>query len=199
MKIGLPSRWLKVAVFVTALMPLVYIFWYVFGSGKIVEPVAFFINQSGIWSMYVLCIGLAVTPLRKLMAWQDLGKLRGMLGLFGFFYVSLHVFLVIWLDHEFDVVKIWRHVIRTPANFMDAIAFLFLVPLALTSNRAAMRRLGGARWKQLHSLVYLIVPLAAARFWAGALTSGRWGETIFFVTLISVLLGVRLYWKMSRD
>ena len=189
---------LKPTVFCAALLPLAYFLWRIFVSQRGIESTGYLINHTGAWSMYLLCIGLAVTPARKLFAWPWLARLRGMLGLFAFFYVCLHVFIVSWLEHDFDPALVWHHLSRTSANVMDAIAFFLLIPLALTSNQATKRLLGGARWKRLHSMVYVIVPLAAARFWAGALTSGQWGETIAFGIIIATLLGIRLYWWIRQ-
>lgn len=198
MDTALTKKALKPAAFCAALLPLAYFLWRIFVARRGIDSTGYLINHTGAWSMYFLCIGLAVTPSRRLFALPWLARLRGMLGLFAFFYVSLHVLIVIWLEHDFEPALIWRHVARTPANVMDTIAFLLLIPLALTSNKAAMSALGGPGWTRLHRLVYVIAPLAAARFLAGSLTSGQWGETIIFGAIIAALLGIRLYWWTQR-
>lgn len=189
---------LKPAVFCAALLPLLYIFWRIVIARRGIESTGYLINHTGAWGMYFLCIGLAVTPVRKVFAWPSFARLRGMIGLFAFFYVSVHVLIVVWLEHDFEPALIWHHVSRTASNVMDAIAFILLIPLALTSNRLALRRMGARSWQRLHNTVYVIVPLAAARFWSHALTSGQWGEAVTFGIIIGILLGTRLYWRLGR-
>ncbi|UGQ48567.1 protein-methionine-sulfoxide reductase heme-binding subunit MsrQ [Massilia endophytica] len=161
------------------------------------DPAGYLIGKSGIWTMYFLCLALALTPLRKLSGWHALAPLRGILGLAAFYYALLHVGLACF-EQRFDMLELGRHIVRTPANFVDALAFLLLVPLGLTSGRAAKRALGAWRWTRLHRLAYLIAPLAASRFWFDALTSRQYGRAAGFTLCIAVLLGLRGYWHFRR-
>jgi len=179
----------KAAAWALALLPLCHTLRAAAGA---VEPSSFLIERTGFWSMCFLCIALAVTPLRRILAWPALASLRGILGMAAFCYALLHVGIA-----SFDLPDVWQHIVRTPANFVDALAFLLLIPLALTSNAPAKRWLGGQRWKRLHQLVYLIVPLAASRFWLDALTSRRYGYAAGFSLCILILLGLRLYWRFK--
>lgn len=182
-------RIMKPCAWMAALLPLAHALWTATG---LVEPSSFLIGRTGFLGMCFLCIALAVTPLRKILGWPALAGLRGTLGLAAFCYIMVHVCIA-----SFGLPDLWLHITRTPANFADALAFLLLIPLALTSNGPARRRLGGQRWKRLHQLAYLIAPLAASRFWLDALTSGRYGYAAGFSLCIATMLGLRLYWRLK--
>lgn len=189
------QRFLKPAVFCSALLPLVHI---AVTIAQLVEPIEFIVFQSGAWATYFLCIGLAVTPLRKLLNWPALAAIRGMLGLFAFFYASVHVVAVVWLDQGFNLSEVWHHIALRPTNTLDAIAYLMLVPLAATSSKRAQLQLGARRWRQLHRLAYLIAPLAVARFWAAALAGRGFAIAIGFTLVLTALLGSRLFWHYRK-
>lgn len=179
---------LKAAAWLLASLPLGHAIWTAAGSA---EPSSLLVARTGFLGMCFLCIALTVTPLRRLLAWPELAALRGTFGLAAFYYILVHVCIAAPGTQD-----IWQHVTRTPANFVDGLAFLLLIPLALTSNGPAKRCLGGARWKRLHQLVYLILPLAASRFWLDALTSNRYGYAAGFSLCILLLLGARMYWRI---
>lgn len=187
-------RFVKPAVFCAALLPFIAT---AVAVPQRVEPIEFIVARSGAWAAYFLCIGLAVTPLRKLLNWPALAPLRGMLGLFAFAYASIHVLAVVWLDMGFDLSEVWHHIVLRPTNALDAIAYLLLVPLAVTSTKGAQLRLGAQRWKRLHRLAYLIAPLAAARFWAAALGGRGYAGAVAFTLVLAALLGIRLWWLHS--
>lgn len=184
-------KWLRPAVFAASLLPLAHI---VATVPHLVEPVEFVVFRSGMVATCFLCIGLAVTPLRKLFDWPALAAVRGMLGLFAFFYASLHVLSVAWTEGG-DIAELWHIITLRPTNTLDAIAYLMLVPLAATSSRRAKILLGPQRWKRLHRLAYLAAPLAAARFWAAALEGRGYFPALAFTLLLALLLGIRVYWS----
>lgn len=186
------SRIAKAAVFVLALIPFARIAWLVAG-GELVEPLEFITHETGDWTLYLLCITLAVTPARRLLGWNWLAKLRRMLGLFAFFYASLHFMAFVWFDHFFDLQAMWKDVLKRPFITVGFTAFVLLLPLALTSTDAMVRRLGGKRWQRLHRLIYVIAPLGVLHFWWMKAGKNDFAEPSLFVAIVALLLGVRLY------
>jgi sulfoxide reductase heme-binding subunit YedZ len=188
---------LKAAVFVLALVPFARMVWLTV-TGQLVEPLEFITHGTGDWTLYFLCITLAVTPLRRLAGANWLLKLRRMLGLFAFFYAVLHFMTFLWFDHFFDLAEMWKDVLKRPFITVGFIAFVLLVPLAATSTNAMVRRLGGKRWQALHRAIYLIAPLGILHFWWMKAGKHNFAQPILFGAIVALLLGVRLYWNLSR-
>ncbi|MFM9435570.1 methionine sulfoxide reductase heme-binding subunit [Janthinobacterium sp. CG_23.3] len=189
--------WLKVALFLLSLLPFGRMVW-LSATGQLVEPLEFLTRGSGDWTLYFLCITLALTPLRRLAKWNWLVKLRRMLGLFVFFYAALHFTTFLWFDHFFDLAEMWRDVLKRPFITVGFSAFVLLIPLAATSSNAMVRRLGGKRWQWLHRLVYLIAPLAILHFWWMKAGKNNFAQPILFGLIVALLLGMRLYWARSK-
>lgn len=187
---------IKTGVFMLALVPFARMMWLTF-SGQLVEPLEFITHGSGDWTLYFLCITLAVTPLRRLTKMNWLIKLRRMFGLFAFFYVCLHFLAFLWFDHFFDVAEMFRDVAKRPFITVGFTAFLLLIPLAVTSTNGMVRRLGGKRWQWLHRLIYLIAPLGILHFWWMRAGKSNFAEPIIFGTIVAVLLGMRVYWSWA--
>jgi sulfoxide reductase heme-binding subunit YedZ len=188
---------LKAAVFVLALVPFARMVWLTV-TGQLVEPLEFITHGTGDWTLYFLCITLAVTPLRRLAGANWLVRLRRMLGLFAFFYAVLHFMTFLWFDHFFDLAEMWKDVLKRPFITVGFIAFVLLVPLAATSTNAMVRRLGGKRWQALHRAIYLIAPLGILHFWWMKAAKHNFAQPILFGAIVALLLGVRLYWNLSR-
>jgi sulfoxide reductase heme-binding subunit YedZ len=188
---------LKAIVVVLSLLPFARMVWLT-ASGKLVEPIEFITRASGDWTLYFLCITLAVTPLRRLTHWNWLQKLRRMLGLFAFFYAVLHFTTFLWFDHFFDVAAMWKDVLKRPFITVGFSAFVLLIPLALTSIKGMQRRLGGKRWMWLHRLIYLIAPLGILHFWWMKAGKNDFAEPIAAGCVVALLLGVRLYWAWRK-
>ena len=188
---------IKAAVFVLALVPLLRLV-YLTVTGQLVEPLEFITRGTGDWTLYFLCITLAVTPLRRLTKWNWLIKLRRMLGLYMFFYGFLHFMTFLWFDHFFDVAEMWKDVLRRPFITVGFIAFLLLIPLAVTSTNAMVKRLGGKRWQWLHRLIYVIAPLAILHFWWMKAGKHNFTEPILYGTILGVLLLMRVYWARTK-
>jgi sulfoxide reductase heme-binding subunit YedZ len=106
-----------------------------------------------------------VTPIRKIAGWSWLLRLRRMLGLYAFFYASLHFLTFLWFDHFFDLAEMWADVLKRPFITVGFLAFVALLPLALTSTNGMIKRLGGKRWQLLHRLIYLIVPAGVLHYY----------------------------------
>jgi sulfoxide reductase heme-binding subunit YedZ len=194
---GRQLTWLKAVVVVLALLPLVRIVWMTV-SGRLVEPIEFITRATGDWTLYFLCITLAVTPLRRLTSWNWLLKLRRMLGLFAFFYAVLHFTTFLWFDHFFDVAAMFSDVLKRPFITVGFGAFLLLIPLAATSTKGMQRRLGGKRWMWLHRLIYLIAPLGILHFWWMKAGKHNFTEPFIVGCVVALLLGGRLYWAWRR-
>jgi sulfoxide reductase heme-binding subunit YedZ len=188
---------IKAALFVLALVPFARMVWLTL-AGQLVEPLAFITHGTGDWTLYFLCITLAVTPLRRLSGANWLIKLRRMLGLFAFFYASLHFITFFWFDHFFDLAAMFKDVVKRPFITVGFIAFVLLTPLAATSTNAMVRRLGGKRWQLLHRALYLIAPLGILHFWWMKAGKNDLAQPFLFAVIVALLLGVRVYWSRAK-
>ncbi|GAB2870679.1 protein-methionine-sulfoxide reductase heme-binding subunit MsrQ [Pseudoduganella ginsengisoli] len=188
---------IKAAVFVLALVPFFKLVWLV-ANDRLVEPLQYITRATGDWTLYFLCITLAVTPLRRLLKWNWVLKLRRMLGLYAFFYALLHFTTFLWFDHFFDVQEMLKDVVKRPFITVGFIAFVLLVPLALTSTNAMVRRLGGKRWQLLHKAIYVIAPLGILHFWWMKAAKHDFSQPVLFGLIVLALLGVRVAWARSK-
>jgi len=189
--------WIKAAVFLAALIPLARMV-YLTVTGQLVEPLEFITRSTGDWTLYFLCFTLAVTPVRRLLKWNWLVKLRRMLGLYMFFYGVLHFMTFLWFDHFFDLSEMWKDVLRRPFITVGFIAFVLLIPLAVTSTNGMIRRLGGKRWQWLHRLIYVIAPLAILHFWWMKAGKHNFTEPIIYGSILAALLAARIYWAAKK-
>lgn len=187
---------IKALVFVLALLPFVRIAALV-AMQVPVDPVEFITHGSGDWALYLLCVTLAVTPLRRFTGWNWLVRLRRMLGLYTFFYASLHFLAFLWFDHFFDLAAMWRDVLKRPFITVGFIAFVLLVPLAATSTQAMIRRLG-RNWARLHKLIYAIAPLAILHYWWMKAGKHNFEQPIVWGCVVALLLGLRVVWNWHR-
>ncbi len=181
---------LKAATFVVCLAPLGLLIWRGFTGGLTANPIEFITHTTGWWTLAFLMITLAVTPLRRLLDMPWLLRLRRMLGLYAFFYASLHFLTWLVVDQFFDWQAIVKDIAKRPYITVGFSAFLLLLPLAATSTNAMVRRLGAARWQSLHRLVYVIAILGVVHFWWLVKKDIR--EPALFATILTVLLGTRL-------
>jgi len=182
---------LKLAVFVLALLPLITYLWLAIHQALGANPIEALTRASGDWTLYFLCLTLAMTPLRRITKQNWLQALRRMLGLFAFFYACLHLITFIWFDHFFDTVEIWRDVWKRPFITVGFAAFLLLIPLAVTSTHAMQRRLG-RHWSRLHRLVYAVALLALLHFWWMRSGKQNFGEPLLLTVIILILLTARV-------
>lgn len=189
--------WAKWMVFVLSLLPLVWLIALGLQDRLTANPIEFITRATGDWTLYFLCLTLTVTPLRRFTGINELIRFRRMLGLFTFFYASLHFLTFIWFDHFFDLAEMMRDVLKRPFIAMGFSTFLLLVPLALTSNDFMLRKLG-RRWSVLHRLIYLIAVLALLHFWWMRAGKNNFAEPLVMGSVIAVLLALRLIW-LRRD
>ncbi|MEO1766608.1 sulfite oxidase heme-binding subunit YedZ [Thiobacter aerophilum] len=188
--------WLKPFLFLFALLPLARLVWLARGQGLGANPVEYVTHSTGTWALVWLLATLAVTPLRWLSGRNELVRLRRMLGLFAFFYASLHLLTYLWWDQFFDWNEIARDVIKRPFITAGASAYLLMLPLALTSTQAMMRQLG-RHWQRLHRLVYGVGIAAVLHyFW---LVKKDLSQPLLYGAILSLLLAARvMHWLRSK-
>jgi sulfoxide reductase heme-binding subunit YedZ len=188
----------KVVLFLLCLLPLA---WYVFGAFTErlgANPAETLIRGLGDWALRLLWITLAVTPLRTWTNQPALARFRRMLGLFAFFYASLHLMAYGWLDKGLDLADILRDIGKRPFILMGFTAWLLLVPLAATSFNRAIKALGAPRWQALHKLVYAIAIVGLMHFiWMRA-GKNNFAEPLVYGSILAVLLGWRAFRRMKR-
>jgi sulfoxide reductase heme-binding subunit YedZ len=189
----------KRSVFILALLPLLWISWLTFREALGAHPVERVIHFTGLWTLYFLLITLSVTPLRRLLGWNGLLRIRRMLGLFAFFYGTLHLLSYAGIDQWFDWPAIGHDILKHPYILIGLSGYTLMLPLALTSNAWAVSRLK-TRWKQLHRLAYLVPALGVLHFaW---LVKKDMSEPLLYGALLLVLLALRLpvfsQWRFSR-
>lgn len=189
---------IKTVLFVAALLPFARLVLFAFTDRLGANPIEFITRNTGDWTLYFLCLTLAVTPLRRFLGWNWLIKLRRMLGLFAFFYASLHFTTFLWFDHFFDLDEMIKDVVKRPFITVGFIAFLLLLPLAITSTNGMVRRLGGKRWQWLHRMIYLIAPLGILHFWWMKAGKHDFAQPILFGTIVALLLLLRVYWRLMQ-
>tara|TARA_R110001599_G_scaffold64023_4_gene179470 strand:- start:151843 stop:152472 length:630 start_codon:yes stop_codon:yes gene_type:complete len=189
---------IKGLLFVTALLPFARLVLFTFTDRLGANPIEFITRNTGSWTLYFLCMTLAVTPLRRFTKWNWLIKLRRMIGLFAFFYVCLHFTTFLWFDHFFDLTEMWKDVLKRPFITVGFAAFVLLIPLAVTSTNGMVRRLGAARWKWLHRLIYLIAPLGILHFWWMKAGKNDFQQPILFGCVVAILLLLRLFWAWKK-
>lgn len=199
-------RYVKPVVFILCLLPAA---WLVAGilalqSGDAAaaaaralgaNPVEKIQDTLGIWGLRLLLATLAVTPLRVLLGWPKLHLFRRMLGLFAFFYVTLHFLWYLFVDQAFDWVTLVADVVKRPYVTAGFTAFVLLVPLAATSTAWAMRRLG-RRWQRLHRLVYAVAILGCVHFWWQVKADIR--EPALYAGIAALLLSWRVVQAQLR-
>jgi methionine sulfoxide reductase heme-binding subunit len=157
-------RLLKVVVFLLCLVPLSVLVWKGFNGLLGANPVDVITRSTGRWTLTFLLITLSMTPLRKFAGLPWLVRFRRMLGLFAFFYGTLHMMTYVWLDKSFDVHAMLHDIYKRRFITAGMTAFTLMLPLALTSTAGWIRRLGGKRWQKLHRLIYLSAAAGVVHF-----------------------------------
>lgn len=195
MNAWLQSRAAKPLVFLAALLPLAALVGGAIAGSLGANPAETLIRSTGDWTLRMLCLTLAITPLRQASGWFAILRLRRMLGLFSFFYGLLHFLCFAWLDMGFDLASILRDIAKRPFILVGMLTFALLLPLAATSFQAAQRWLGGRRWQRLHQLVYPALLLACLHFWWMREAKNRLAEPAVYALIALLLLG----WRFSRS
>ena len=193
----LARRALKPAVFILSLVPFGLLvrdgLWGDLGANPIEEIT----HRTGTWTLTFLLITLSVTPARRLPGLNRLIQVRRMLGLFAFFYASLHFLTYLALDQFFAFGAIIEDIAERPYITAGFTAFVLLIPLALTSTNAMIRRLGGKRWRRLHRLVYVAAAVGVLHFvW---LTKADYRRPTIYAAVLLFLLGYRVWYRYRRS
>ena len=188
----------KIVIFLVALAPLGRLGWRALHDTLGANPIEVITHATGDWTLRFILITLSVTPLRRITRQYWLIGLRRMLGLFAFFYGTLHFLTYIWLDKFFDTHEMWKDIAKRPFITLGFSAFVLMIPLALTSTTWSIRRLGGKNWQLLHRLIYLTGILAIAHYiW---LVKADLKKPLEYAAVLGVLLLYRLSaWIGSRS
>ncbi|MBU0752492.1 MAG: sulfoxide reductase heme-binding subunit YedZ [Gammaproteobacteria bacterium] len=184
---------IKVALFLLCLLPLAWLGWGAWQDALGPNPIETIQRDLGIWTLNLLVATLCVTPLRRMSGWAWLGRLRRMIGLFAFFYALLHFLGYVWLDQFFDWNAIAKDIFKRPFITVGFAAFVLLIPLAATSNRFAIKRLGGRRWQTLHRAVYPIAIFGVIHYWW--LVKRDVATPALYALAVLFLLGLRALWR----
>jgi sulfoxide reductase heme-binding subunit YedZ len=189
-------RFVKPVVFVLALSPFLWLVFKAFTNRLSANPVEDLTLTTGIWALRFLLITLAITPIRRLTGWHRIIQYRRMLGLFAFFYASTHLLVYLVFDQALAFRYILPDLVKRPYITAGMTAFLLMVPLALTSTKGWIRRLG-RRWQVLHRLVYFSAFAACLHFiWKVKVVIG---EPVYYAAILAALLGFRLIWHVSKS
>ncbi len=190
MRALLVSKWTKVAIFLLCLIPFGDLVWRIIKSDLGANPVEFLQHATGDWTLRFLVFTLCITPFRKLLNLPDLIRFRRMLGLFAFFYVSLHFLTYLGPDQAFDLAAMWKDVAKRPFITVGFAAFVSLIPLAITSTAGWIRRIGGKRWQMLHRLIYFGAVCGVIHYYWLVKSDVR--KPLFYGALVAILLAWRL-------
>ncbi len=186
----LASRWAKALLFLLCLVPMVLLAVRGLRQDLGANPIEFITHATGTWTLRFLLITLTVTPLRRLAGVPLLIRYRRMLGLFAFFYAVLHFVTYIWLDKFFDTSDIFKDIVKRPFITVGFAAFLCLIPLAITSTKGMIRRLGGKRWQRLHRLIYASAALGVVHYYWLVKSDVR--LPLFYAAILGILFLYRI-------
>ena len=184
-------RFGKLVLFVNGLVPLVLLLWDVYRKQVGANPLEFVTRTTGMLTLVFLLVTLAVSPLRRITGLNWLIRFRRMLGLFAFFYGSLHLVTYVAFDRFFHLTTIPSDIVKRPFIAIGMMAFLLMLPLAITSTDKMVKRLGGKRWAQLHRIVYASGVLGVLHYYMLVKSDVRLPLTFAF--LVILLLGFRLF------
>jgi sulfoxide reductase heme-binding subunit YedZ len=187
---------LKPALFLACLWPLGWLIYNMFFGDLGANPVETITNTTGIWTLRFLAITIAITPIRWLTKWNPIITFRRMIGLFAFFYGTVHFLIYFILDRSLMFDGLWEDIVERPYITVGFTAFVLMIPLALTSTQASIRRLGGKRWNLLHKLVYVSAALGVVHYWWKVKLDVT--DPMVYAAIVAALLGVRVVRWVSR-
>lgn len=189
----------KPLLFAAGLLPFAWLFYGALMNTLGANPAEALIRSTGDWTLRLLCITLAVTPLRVIAHQPALARFRRMLGLFAFFYVVLHFLAYAWLDMGLDLDAIVRDIPKRPFALVGFLAFVLMIPLAATSFNRAIKALGAKRWQALHKSVYAVVLLGLLHFFWMKAAKNNFAEVAVYAAIIAVLLGWRIWHAVRKS
>jgi sulfoxide reductase heme-binding subunit YedZ len=201
----LSSKWTKAGVFVLSLVPLAVLLWWcweAYSTGDptpyvSANPIEYITHYTGDWTIRYICFTLCITPLRMLFNRPQITRFRRMLGLFAFFYASLHFTVWLALDpRQNTIAAIWEDIVKRRYITVGMLALLAMVPLAITSTAGWVRRLTFKRWKQLHRLIYLTAIAAVIHYYWLVKSDVR--LPLMYAAIVAVLLGYRIFVALRK-
>jgi len=190
----LMQGWVKPALFLLCLLPAIWLVFSAVSDQLGANPAEALLRSTGDWTLRTLCLVLCVTPLRTVANLTALARMRRMLGLFVYFYASLHLLAYSWFDMGFEVADIAKDIVKRPFILVGFAAFVLLTPLTLTSFNRAIKALGARRWQALHRLVYGVALLAVLHFFWMRAGKNNFAEVAVYALILGVLLG----WRLQR-
>jgi methionine sulfoxide reductase heme-binding subunit len=188
----------RLLVFGLCLLPFVWLTFLAITDGLGVNPQEALIRASGDWALRLMCLVLAITPLRQALGWSALARWRRMVGLFAFFYAGVHLLSYAVFDMGLDLAEMLLDIVKRPFILVGTLTFLLLLPLAVTSSHAAVRRLGAARWQKLHRLVYLAALTMLLHFFWMRSGKSDFTEVYVYAGIVVALLGWRVWRRWRR-
>jgi sulfoxide reductase heme-binding subunit YedZ len=190
----LKNPFAKPGVFILSLLPMIWLVYAAVFDHLGANPAEALVRSTGDWTLRMLCVVLAITPVRILAGLSGLATYRRMVGLFVYFYACLHLLSYAWFDMGFDIQDIASDIGKRPFILVGFTAIISLTPLAITSFNRAIRWLGGKRWQQLHRLVYLVAILAVIHFFWMRAGKNNFTEVVIY----AFVLGSLLAWRVAR-
>lgn len=184
----------KPLVLLFGLVPFTWLFWGAATDAIGANPAEFLSRATGDWTLRLLCLTLAITPVRQFLGWPELARFRRMLGLLTYFYVLLHLLCYSWLDMGFDWADTVRDIGKRPFIWLGFGAFVLLTLMAATSLNRAVRWLGSKRWQRLHQSVYAVAVLSLLHFFWMRAGKNNFTEVWVYAAVIAVLMG----WRVRR-
>ncbi len=190
----------KPLVFMLCLLPLAWLVYAALTNQLGANPAEALVRKTGDWTLRFICLVLAVTPMRVISATPALARFRRMLGLFAYFYVSVHLLSYSWFDMGFELDDIAKDIAKRPFILVGFSAFVLLTPLAATSFNAVIKAMGARRWQALHKLVYLVAGLGILHFFWMRAGKHNFAEVMVYGAIVAALLGWRLWhrWVKAR-
>jgi sulfoxide reductase heme-binding subunit YedZ len=190
------KRVLKPVVFVACLAPALWLLYRALWGDLGVNPLETLTNETGIWTLRLIVATIAVTPIRWLTKWNPIISFRRMLGLFAFFYGTIHFFIYFLFDRSLQFDGLWEDIALRPYITVGFTAFVLMIPLALTSTTGWIRRLGGRRWNLLHRLVYVSAIGGVLHYWWKVKLDVT--NPVIYAAIVGVLLGWRVVKALNK-
>lgn len=191
------SQFIKQAIFINSAVPLALLLWDWWHAQLGANPLEYITHTTGTLTLIFLCLSLAVTPLRKALGLPWLGLMRRTLGLYAFFYGSLHLLAYMWFDKFFAYAVILKDVVQRPFIALGMLSWLVLLPLAVTSTNAMLKRLGGKHWNRLHKLAYVAAAAGVLHYYL--LVKADITKPAAFGIVLAILLGYRVLNKFLPE
>lgn len=195
---ALSHRITKPIVWLLCLAPATWLIYGLFANTLGPNPAEALIRGTGDWALRMLCIALAITPLRQLLNLHALAKMRRLIGLFAFFYVVLHAVCYAWFDMYWQWVDIWQDILQRPFILVGMLTFTVLLLMTVTSPKRILKAMGAKNWQRLHRGIHLAAWLALLHFYWMRLGKNNLNEVFVYVTIVVTLQGWRVY-RHSRS